>query len=127
RGGRRGLTSRPGRPGRASPAPAVGSAQDVPALHDNGPEPALEAATAADPAVAVEVLAALAGAVRAITLGSSLDRVLHRLAASARDLVGARYAAIGLPEQEGDQFARFVTVGMSRSEERRVGKGGKTR
>jgi len=85
----------------------------VPALHDNGPEPALEAATAADPAVAVEVLAALAGAVRAITLGSSLDRVLHRLAASARDLVGARYAAIGLPEQEGDQFARFVTVGMS--------------
>src|SRR5690606_13089378 len=112
-GGGRGLTSRPGRPGRASPAPAVGSVQAVPALHANGPEPALEAATAADPAVAVEVLAALAGAVRAITLGSSLDRVLHRLAASARDLVGARYAAIGLPEQEGDQFARFVTVGMS--------------
>ncbi|HLT69931.1 MAG TPA: GAF domain-containing sensor histidine kinase [Acidimicrobiales bacterium] len=85
----------------------------MPALHDHGPEPALEAATAADPAVAVEVLAALAGAVRAITLGSSLDRVLHRLAASARDLVGAEYAAIGLPEPEGDQFARFVTVGMS--------------
>jgi signal transduction histidine kinase len=51
--------------------------------------------------------------VRAVTLGASLDRVLHDLAASARDLVGARYAAIGIPEHEGEEFARFVTVGMS--------------
>ncbi|MBN2623414.1 MAG: GAF domain-containing sensor histidine kinase [Acidimicrobiales bacterium] len=66
-----------------------------------------------DPAVAAEVLAALSNAVRAVSLGSSLERVLHRLAASARDLVGARYAAIGIPEPEGEEFARFVTVGMS--------------
>jgi signal transduction histidine kinase len=66
-----------------------------------------------DPEVAAEVLAALSGAVRAVTLGSSLDRVLHQLAASARELVGARYAAVGIPEPEGDEFARFVTVGMS--------------
>jgi signal transduction histidine kinase len=59
------------------------------------------------------VLTALATAVRAVTLGASLDRVLHDLAVSARDLVGARYAAIGIPETEGDEFARFVTVGMS--------------
>ena len=65
------------------------------------------------PDVAAEVLAALSGAVRAVTLGSSLDRVLTQLAASARELVGARYAAIGIPEPEGDEFARFVTVGMS--------------
>ena len=39
--------------------------------------------------------------------------MLHQLAASARDLVGARYAAVGIPEPEGDEFARFVTVGMS--------------
>ena len=71
------------------------------------PEPAPE------PAVASEVLAALAAAVRAVTLGSSLDRVLEQLAASARELVGARYAAIGIPEPQGDEFARFVTVGMS--------------
>jgi signal transduction histidine kinase len=63
--------------------------------------------------VAAEVLAALSGAMRAVTLGSSLDRVLTQLAASARELVGARYAAIGVPEPEGDEFARFVTVGMS--------------
>jgi signal transduction histidine kinase len=59
------------------------------------------------------VLAALSAAMRAVTLGSSLDRVLHQLAVSARDLVGARFAAIGVPEPEGDEFARFVTVGMS--------------
>lgn len=68
---------------------------------------------APEPGVASEVLAALAAAVRAVSLGSSLERVLEQLAASARELVGARYAAIGIPEPEGDEFARFVTVGMS--------------
>jgi signal transduction histidine kinase len=48
-----------------------------------------------------------------MTLGASLERVLTELAAGARDLVDARYAAIGIPEPEGDEFARFVTVGMS--------------
>jgi len=59
------------------------------------------------------VLAALSAAGRAITLGASLERVLTELAAGAGDLVDARYAAIGIPEPEGDEFARFVTVGMS--------------
>jgi signal transduction histidine kinase len=66
-----------------------------------------------DPDATGAVLSALSAAMRAVTLGSSLDRVLHQLAESARDLAGARYAAIGLPEPEGDEFARFVTVGMS--------------
>jgi signal transduction histidine kinase len=71
------------------------------------------AAVAYDPDATGAVLAALSAALRAVTLGSSLDRVLHQLAASARELVGARYAAIGVPEAEGDEFAQFVTVGMS--------------
>jgi signal transduction histidine kinase len=66
-----------------------------------------------EPGATGAVLAALSAAMRAVTLGSSLDRVLHQLAESARELVGARYAAIGVPEAEGDEFARFVTVGMS--------------
>ncbi|HEX5945579.1 MAG TPA: GAF domain-containing sensor histidine kinase, partial [Acidimicrobiales bacterium] len=65
------------------------------------------------PGAAAEVLAALSAAVRAVTLGSTLDRVLAELAARARDLVGARYAAIGIPEPDGDEFAQFITVGMS--------------
>jgi signal transduction histidine kinase len=52
---------------------------------------------------------------------ASLDRVLHQLATSARALVDARYAAIGVPEPEGDRFAKFVTVGMSDELIERIG------
>src|SRR5690606_25646067 len=52
---------------------------------------------------------------------ASLDRVLHQLASSARELVDARYAAIGVPEPEGDRFAKFVTVGMSDELIERIG------
>jgi signal transduction histidine kinase len=76
------------------------------ALDDRGSPPGGPEATG-------PVLAALSSAIRAVTLGSSLERVLHQLASSARELAGARYAAIGVPEPEGDEFARFVTVGMS--------------
>lgn len=41
----------------------------------------------------------------------SLDAVLERLVHAARDLVGARYAALGVPDGEGG-FARFITAGM---------------
>lgn len=67
------------------------------------------------------VLTALGDAMRAVTAGSSIERVLTQLATSARDLAGARYAAIGLPEPEGDEFAKFVTVGMSDELIERIG------
>jgi signal transduction histidine kinase len=67
------------------------------------------------------VLAALSAAVRTVATEASLDRVLHQLATSARDLVDARYAAIGVPEPEGDRFAKFVTVGMSDELIERIG------
>jgi signal transduction histidine kinase len=37
---------------------------------------------------------------------------LERLATAARGLVGARYAAVGIPDDEGE-FAQFVTSGLS--------------
>lgn len=43
----------------------------------------------------------------------SLDAVLARLVEGARDLAGARYAAIGIPDEEGDGFRWFTTAGMS--------------
>jgi signal transduction histidine kinase len=67
------------------------------------------------------VLVALGAAVRAVTAEASIDRVLLQLATSARDLAGARYAAVGLPEPEGDEFAKFVTVGMSDELIERIG------
>src|SRR4029450_10007927 len=45
-------------------------------------------------------------------LGRSVEEVLQPLVESARELAGARYAAIGTPDGEGG-FSRFVTAGMS--------------
>ncbi len=59
------------------------------------------------------VLAAISDAVAAITAEASLERVLLKLVTAAQDLAGATYAAIGVPEPDGDTFARFITVGMS--------------
>ncbi len=65
-----------------------------------------------DPADAA-ALAAVREAVLAITseVGITLDQMLQRLADAARDLVGARYAAIGVPDGEGG-FSHFVTAGV---------------
>src|ERR671916_145061 len=87
----------------------AGSVRNVPAP---APPPSESAAA---------VLAALGAAVRTVATEASLDRVLHQLATSARDLVDARYAAIGVPEPEGDRFAKFVTVGMSDELIERIG------
>jgi signal transduction histidine kinase len=57
-------------------------------------------------------LEAVSGAVLAIAADLSLDEVLQRLVESARELVNARYAALGIPDGEGG-FARFLTAGMS--------------
>jgi signal transduction histidine kinase len=43
----------------------------------------------------------------------SFDAVLQRLVDGARELAGARYAAIGIPDEESDGFRWFVTAGMS--------------
>lgn len=85
----------------------------MPALNDQQPAADRVGARPGEDGAAAAVLAALSAAIRSVTLGSSLDRVLHQLATSARELVDARYAAVGIPEPEGDEFARFVTVGMS--------------
>jgi len=57
-------------------------------------------------------LKAVSDAVLAVAAGLSVDEVLQRLVDSARELSGARYAALGLPDGEGG-FRRFLTSGMS--------------
>jgi len=66
-----------------------------------------------DGEAAARVLAAVSDAVAAITADASLERVLNKLVTAAQDLAGATYAAVGVPDSEGDTFARFITVGMS--------------
>src|SRR5258708_19551923 len=57
-------------------------------------------------------LRAMSDAVLAIAAERRVDPVLQKLVDAARDLVQARYAAIGIPDGEG-AFATFITSGMS--------------
>jgi signal transduction histidine kinase len=57
-------------------------------------------------------LKAVSDAVLAIGSQESTEDVLQRLVHSARTLVPARYAALGVPDEEGG-FSAFLTSGMS--------------
>ena len=57
-------------------------------------------------------LRAVSDAVLAVAAEVSVDEVLQRLVDSSRELAGARYAALGLPDGDGG-FRRFLTSGMS--------------
>jgi signal transduction histidine kinase len=57
-------------------------------------------------------LRAVSDAVLAVAAEHSVDEVLQRLVDSARELAGARYAALGIPDGAGG-FRRFLVAGMS--------------
>ncbi|HEY2769687.1 MAG TPA: GAF domain-containing sensor histidine kinase [Solirubrobacteraceae bacterium] len=57
-------------------------------------------------------LKAVSDAVLAVASQLSVDEVLQRLVESARELVDARYAALGIPDGAGG-FRRFLVAGMS--------------
>lgn len=58
-----------------------------------------------------QALRALNDAALAVAGNLSLERVLHQIVESARELAGARYAALGLPDGEGG-LARFIHSGL---------------
>ena len=57
-------------------------------------------------------LKAVSDAVLAVAANLSVDEVLQKLVDAARELAGARYAALGIPDGEGG-FRRFLVAGMS--------------
>src|SRR6266700_5190888 len=59
-------------------------------------------------------------AVLSVTRQMSVRDVLQVIVRSARSLVGARYAALGVPDQ-GDSFAEFVVDGVSDAEWAAIG------
>src|SRR5690242_11024119 len=63
-------------------------------------------------AVATTAFRALSDVVLAIASEHEVEPVLQRLVHSARELAGARYAALGIPDGEG-RFSSFITSGMS--------------
>jgi GAF domain-containing protein len=60
----------------------------------------------------VPALRAVSDAVLAVAARRSVDEVLQQLVESARELAGARYAALGVPDDAGG-FSRFLVSGMS--------------
>src|SRR5487761_417521 len=59
-------------------------------------------------------------AVLSVTRQMSVRDVLHVIVRSARSLVGARYAALGVPDS-GNSFAEFVVDGMTLAEQDAIG------
>ena len=57
-------------------------------------------------------LESMSETVLAIAAEREVEPMLRRLVRSARELAGARYAALGIPDGEG-AFAQFITDGMS--------------
>ncbi len=57
-------------------------------------------------------LRAVSDAVLAVASQRSVEDVLQRLVDRARELAGARYAALGIPDGDGG-FSRFLVAGMS--------------
>ncbi len=67
-----------------------------------------------------ERLAALEAATRAVAAELDIDRVLQLIVDRVRDLIGARYAALGIADQRG-RFERFITSGISPEARARIG------
>ena len=60
-------------------------------------------------------------AVLAIGSDLELEPMLHRIVESAVGLVGARYGALGVLDEEGVRLAEFVTVGVSEATHQAIG------
>ncbi|WP_420821973.1 PP2C family protein-serine/threonine phosphatase [Streptomyces avicenniae] len=59
---------------------------------------------------------ALLGALTGISGELDLPAVLRRIVATAMELVGARYGAMGVLDEEGEGLAEFIPVGLSAAE-----------
>src|SRR6478752_1220471 len=68
----------------------------------------------------LQAIEAVSAAVLAMSRPLEVREVLRRITASARTLLGAEYAALGLPDDHGG-FAQFVVDGVSDEQWRAIG------
>jgi two-component system, NarL family, sensor histidine kinase DevS len=66
-------------------------------------------------------LLALRDAALTIAADLSLTDTLKRIVVSAAELVDARYAALGVPDESGEFLAEFVTTGLTEEQVTRIG------
>ncbi len=67
-----------------------------------------------------DLITAVSAAVLAMSRHREVNEVLQTIVASARDLVGARYAALGVPDDHGG-FAQFVVDGVTDEQWKAIG------
>jgi len=58
---------------------------------------------------------------RALVAELDLESVLDKVLQTARELTGARYAAVGVLDETKEQLARFLFVGIDEEQRRRIG------
>jgi signal transduction histidine kinase len=68
-----------------------------------------------------EQLTALLGVGRALVSELELEAVLNQMLATARDLTGARYAALGILDEDKRELERFLTIGIDEEMRRSIG------
>jgi signal transduction histidine kinase len=66
-------------------------------------------------------LQALAEASRALTTELPLESVLQKIAEVARDVLGARYAALGVINEAGTGLSQFLTAGVDEATKHAIG------
>ncbi len=69
-----------------------------------------------------DVLAALSKAMLAVSAQREVDAILQAAAEGARNLVGARYAAVGVPDGRGQRLERFLVSGVTSEQVRSIGR-----
>ena len=75
-----------------------------------------------EPAIAgTERWQALLEAGVAVASGLELDEVLRRLVEAGRALTGARYSALGVLDETGNQLSQFITSGIDDDQRRLIG------
>ena len=76
---------------------------------------------AVDTQLADERLARLVEVGRALVAELDLSRVLDRVLEVAREVTGARYAALGILDESKEELEQFLTVGIDESEREQIG------
>ena len=67
-------------------------------------------------------LQALIDSILLIEADADLDQLLTVITEQATSLVGARYGALGVLNEDGTRLARFITVGLDADERARIGR-----
>ncbi|MFR9723347.1 PP2C family protein-serine/threonine phosphatase [Streptomyces sp. MS19] len=100
----------------------MGAVEEEPQPPDGhaGPELTLTAEHVSRLAQANERMRALLGAMTGISGELDLPAVLRRIVATAMELVGARYGALGVLDESGEGLAEFIPVGLSAAESQRL-------